>query len=158
MSLQTELVDMIFTKMTLVYGREFLGRWEGLNLADVKTDWAHELGGFESHPEAISHALRNLTPGKPPTVLEFRDIARKAPLPEFKVLPAPTVTDERLAAVFQKIAAIKKKPKDSPGAKDWAHRIIGRYNAGENVRPVSLRFAREALGIQAQTVPESVKP
>lgn len=148
MSLQTALVDIIFAKMTVVYGRDFLGRWEGLNLADVKTDWAHELGGFASHPEAIAYALQNLTPGKPPTVLEFRAIARKAPLPEFKALPAPTVSDERLAEQFRKIAALKQRAKDAPGSKDWAHQVMGRHRAGDRVRPAALRFAKEALGIQ----------
>ena len=30
--------------------------------------------------------------------------------------------------------------------KEWASRIIGKHEAGEKVRPVTLRFAREALG------------
>ncbi len=100
MSLQTALVDMIFTKLTLVYGRDFLGRWEGLNLSDVKNDWAHELSGFARHPEAIAYALQNLTPGKPPTVLEFRAIARKVPQPEFVQLPAPLADRERVNALL----------------------------------------------------------
>ena len=32
---------------------------------------------FATTPEAIAHALTHLPPGKPPTVLEFREIARK---------------------------------------------------------------------------------
>jgi hypothetical protein len=101
MSLQPELIDMVFTKLTLVYGRDFLGRWEGLNLSDVKNDWAHELSGFAQHPEAIAYALQNLTPGKPPTVLEFRAIARKAPLPEFVELPAPQADQEKVRALIE---------------------------------------------------------
>ncbi len=149
MSLQTALVDMIFTKMTLVYGRDFLGRWEGLNLADVKTDWAHELGGFEPHPEAIAYALQNLTPGKPPTVLEFRAIALKAPLPQWQELPAPTLSGQKLTVEIAKIIALKKRAKEVPGAKDWAKHIIENHRAGHQVRLVSLRFAREALGVAA---------
>lgn len=149
MSLQTALVDMIFTKMTLVYGRDFLGRWEGLNLADVKTDWAHELGGFEPHPEAIAYALQNLTPGKPPTVLEFRAIALKAPLPQWQELPAPTLSGQKLTVEIAKIIALKKRAKEVPGAKDWAKHIIENHRSGYKVRPVSLRFAREALGVEA---------
>lgn len=149
MSLQTALVDMIFTKMTLVYGRDFLGRWEGLNLADVKTDWAHELGGFEPHPEAIAYALQNLTPGKPPTVLEFRAIALKAPLPKWQELPAPTLSGQKLTVEIAKIIELKNRAKDVPGAKDWAKRIIDRHQSGYQVRPVALRFAREALRLEA---------
>ncbi len=149
MSLQTALVDMIFTKMTLVYGRDFLARWEGLNLPDVKTDWAHELSGFEQHPEAIAYALQNLTPGKPPTVIEFRAIARKAPLPQWQELPAPTLSGQKLMAEIGKIAQLKQRAKDVPGAKDWAKRSIQRHQAGDKLRPVTLRFAREALGMEA---------
>jgi hypothetical protein len=149
MSLQTELIDMIFTKMTLVYGRDFLGRWEGLNLADVKTDWGHELGGFEPYPEAIAYALKSLTPGKPPTVLEFRAIALKAPLPQWQELPPPTLQGEKLIAQISKIAALKQRAKEVPGAKDWAKRIIQRHQSGDQVRAVALRFAREALRLEA---------
>jgi hypothetical protein len=105
MSLQPALVDMIFTKLTLVYGRDFLSRWEGLDLGHVKDDWGHELAGFAAHPEAIAYALQNLTPGKPPTVLEFRAIARKAPLPEFKELPAPQADREKVKALLDQARA-----------------------------------------------------
>lgn len=148
MSLPHLWVDKIFMKLTVVYGRDFIGRWEGINLADVKTDWAHELAGFEQHPESIAYALQNLVPGKPPTVLEFRALARKAPLPEHKALPAPVVTDDRLCEHLKRIVELKARAKDAPGSKDWARSILGRYDAGENVRPVALRFAREAMGIK----------
>jgi hypothetical protein len=29
--------------------------------------------------------------------------------------------------------------------KDWARRLIAKHEAGERIRPISLRFAREAL-------------
>ncbi|HQI75543.1 MAG TPA: shikimate kinase [Candidatus Latescibacteria bacterium] len=57
MSLPLSWIDRIFDKLMLVYGRDFTGRWEGLPLSSVKTDWAHELSGFDKHPEAIKHAL-----------------------------------------------------------------------------------------------------
>ena len=69
MSLPLPWVDKIFLKLTLIYGRDFIGRWEGLEIADVKTDWGHELAGFENWPEAIAHALATCPPGKPPTVI-----------------------------------------------------------------------------------------
>ena len=148
MSLPVLWVDKIFTKLTVVYGRDFIGRWEDIDEADVKTDWAHELGGFEQCPEAIAYALQNLVPGKPPTVLEFRALARKAPMPEFKALPPPVISNERLAEQFRKIAELKQKAKDTPGSKDWAHRIMQSHSSGCKVRPVALRFAREALGLR----------
>ena len=72
-----ELVEVIFTKLSLAYGRDFLIRWEGLDIAMVKADWVHELNGIS--PESVRHALRNLPASKPPTVFEFRNIAVSAP-------------------------------------------------------------------------------
>ena len=34
--------------------------------------------------------------------------------------------------------------------KDWARRILNRHEAGEQIRPICLRFAREALHIKAK--------
>jgi hypothetical protein len=84
MSLPLPWVDKIFSKLTLIYGRDFIGRWEGLEIADVKADWSHELDGFEKFPDGIAYALKNMPPGKPPTVLEFRALALRAPKPELK--------------------------------------------------------------------------
>ena len=150
MSLPIAWIDKIFHKLTLLYGRDFIGRWEGLQIADVKTDWGHELGGFENWPEAIAHALATLPPGKPPTVMEFRDLAGKAPRKELIALPGPPADPERVAAELKKLAAITGKSIAATGRIDhkaWAKRIIQRHETGENINPTSLRFAREALHI-----------
>jgi hypothetical protein len=78
MSLPLPWVEKIFQKLTLVYGRDFLGRWEGIPLEEVKADWAHELAGYRNSHDALAYALQNL-PRKPPTVLEFRAICEAAP-------------------------------------------------------------------------------
>mgnify|MGYP000151930890 CR=1 FL=1 len=80
------LVEAIFTKCSLRYGRDFTGRWEGLDLADVKADWAHELEGVKA--ETVRHGLKNL-PDKPPTVKDFINACKGAPeIPVLK-LDAP---------------------------------------------------------------------
>ena len=143
-------VDKIFHKLTLVYGRDFVGRWEGLELADVKTDWGYELSGFENWPEAIAHALANLPAGKPPTALEFRDLARKAPRKEFIALPGPAADPERVAAELKKLTAITGKG-ITPGRIDhkaWARRLQAREAAGEILNLTVSRFAREALATE----------
>lgn len=148
MSLPLPWVDKIFLKLTLIYGRDFIGRWEGLEIADVKTDWGHELAGFENWPEAIGHALANCRPGKPPTVIEFRDLARKAPRAKVPALPEPKADPDRVAAELAKLAPIRSAalaPKIDHKA--WAKRIMARYHACEQINPTSLRFAREALGL-----------
>lgn len=145
MSLPTTWVDALFTKLTLAYGRDFLGRWEGLEVSDVKTDWGHELAGFEQHPEAIAYALANL-PIKPPTVLEFRALCRRAPVPEAPRLEAPQADPARVAAELAKLAPMRARAVDVD-RKDWARSLLARHDAGEKLRPISLRFAREALRI-----------
>lgn len=102
-----DLIEVIFTKLTLVYGRDFLGRWEGLDLAAVKADWGHELAGLK--PESIAFALKHLPSAKPPTVFEFREIARKSPLPTFKALPTPQQSPESQARVRAMLESLRKR-------------------------------------------------
>lgn len=91
MSLPLHWVEKIFQKLSLAYGRDFLGRWEGIPLDEVKADWAHELNGYENSPHAISYALQNL-PLKAPTVYEFRIICQRAPSAKVPALEAPSAT------------------------------------------------------------------
>lgn len=151
MSIPAAWVDKIFLKMTLLYGRDFVGRWEGLSIADVKTDWGHELSGFEDWPEAIAYALENLPSGKPPTVLEFRDMARKAPRKALVALPGPPADPAKVAAELAKLAALTARRLALTGdMKAWARRLMARHDAGEKLKPIQLRFAREALGIRTE--------
>lgn len=147
MSLPSAWTDKIFAKLSLAYGRDFIGRWEGIDLGDVKTDWSHELSDFDAHPEAIAYALANL-PQKPPTVIEFRAIARRAPLPEAPRLEAPKADPAKVAAEIAKQTDLKSAfaPKRNP--KEWAQSIVNRAAAGDRIRPITLRFAREALGLE----------
>jgi len=148
MSLPIAWVDKIFHKLTLLYGRDFIGRWEGLELADVKTDWGHELSGFENWPEAIAHALATLPSGKPPTVMEFRELARKAPRKELVALPVPAANPERIAAELKKLTAITGKGMTSPNRIDhkaWARNLIAREKAGEVLNMTVARMAHQAL-------------
>lgn len=107
-----QLVEIVFTKLSLVYGRDFLSRWEGLELNDVKSDWAHELSGFERNPGAIKYALQNL-PSKAPHVLEFRSICQRAPEPApAALLDRPKANPEVVkAALAQARAALTKAAK-----------------------------------------------
>ena len=149
MSLPLPWIDKIFEKLTIVYGRDFIGRWEGLEISDVKTDWGHELSGFENWPDAISHALATLPPHKPPTVIEFRDIARKAPKRELLELPEPKPEPERLRKELAKLSTLRQSTQTSRTIdhKAWAKRLKGRHEAGELLKPIQLRFASEALGL-----------
>ena len=144
MSLPASWVDKIFTKLSLAYGRDFVGRWEGLDLNDVKSDWGHELSGFTNHPEAIAYALANLPP-KAPSVIEFRHLCRRAPVPEAPRLEAPKADTARVAAELAKLGAIVSAPKPQAGRLDWAKALMARADNGDRISPTCIRFAREAL-------------
>ena len=96
----SELIDVIFKKCTLRYGRDFTGRWEGLDIADVKDDWAHELKGIL--PESVAYALQNL-PDKPPTVGDFRRVALIAPIKTLERLDPPRANSEVMKAALEKL-------------------------------------------------------
>lgn len=144
MSLPLPWVDRIFDKLTLVYGQSFLRRWADIELNAVKSDWAHELAGFEHHPKAIAWALQNLPTDKPPTVLDFKFLARRAPPEELPRLEAPKVDPERVAAELAKLVPIVEKPKHGDG-RGWARDILGRYKCGAKIAPATLRMAKQAL-------------
>jgi hypothetical protein len=113
-------VKKIFQKLSVVYGRDFLSRWEGQNLEDVLRDWGHELGGFSDQPDAIRFGLENLPADKPPTVLQFRAICNACPAPVLPRLPAPESrpAPEVVAQARQMRQAISEIP-----PKAWAWKL-----------------------------------
>lgn len=151
MSLPMSWVDRIFEKLTLLYGREFVGRWSGAELEQVKADWAHELAGFQAHPWAIAYALQHAPADRPPTVLQFRALARQAPPPPTPRLEAPPPNRERAAEALRLAAAGLRKAPDAGGLA-WAHRILERERAGDPVHHATLRMAREAIQRQQRGV------
>ena len=143
MSLPSNWTEAIFSKLTLIYGRDFTGRWEGMNICDIKTDWSHELDGYDKRPKSIAWALDNLPQSKPPTVLEFRKLCNTMPQEATLLLPEPKSDPAFVAQVLAKITEAPLKIDD----RDWARRIIARHAAGDVVLPCSLKCAQDALGI-----------
>lgn len=141
MSMPAAWTDKIFMKLTLIYGRDFTGRWEGMNICDIKTDWSHELSGYENRPKAIAWALQNLPAGKPPTVLEFRKLCNTLPQEATVFLDAPKADPARVAEVLAKLSDAPAKT----DGREWARRIIQRKAAGEFINPFSLNLAKGAL-------------
>jgi hypothetical protein len=122
MSLPLSWVDRIFERCTLRYGHDFLRRWEGFDMKNVKADWANEMGGLQSQPEAIQFALDNL-PMRAPTVTEFIDICNRAPVYVNGRLPPPKA-DKKVAE-----EAVKRLGGLHIGARDhkaWAHALRDR--------------------------------
>lgn len=147
MSLPADWVDYIFSKLTLTYGRDFLSRWEGLTAEDVKSDWARELDGFDRHPHLIEHALKHL-PERPPTVIEFRRIAKGGPdiQPEQRRLgnDATPASREFIAAELKRLQpALRTMPRDP---RQWARDLVARHESGQRTSTLSaLAMARDAL-------------
>lgn len=147
MSLPAPWVNKIFDKMTLTYGQAFLRRWQDIDLNAVKSDWAHELAGFAQQPQSIAYGLQNLPADKPPTVLEFRALCRRSPMPEVPRIEQSPAGRERIASELAKLVpVISRAP---AGSRDWARRLIGRYEAGEKLTRAQIEMARGALGMKA---------
>lgn len=94
MSLPEHWTNKIFEKLMLTYGRDFLARWEGVPIADLKADWAHELAGYVCNAPALAYALQNLPTERPPTVLQFRAICQRAPAPAVPRIEPPKANPE----------------------------------------------------------------
>lgn len=141
MSLPLPWIEKVFQKLTLTFGREFINRWEGVPLEEVKADWAHELRGFQQNPKAIAYGLEHCVSGKPPTVQDFKAICLRRQ-DTFVSLPAPAVPPEKVAAELAKIA---KPVENHHGMKDWAYRLKARHEAGDKLSLYQIKCYTEAL-------------
>jgi hypothetical protein len=104
------LVDLIFGKCALVYGRDFAGKWEGISMVEVKADWLRELRYWLDRPHAIKHALEILPPDRPPNVLQFRALCASAPPPpSVPELPAPQASPTDRARVSKMLRDVRAK-------------------------------------------------
>lgn len=146
MSLPLKAVDRLFERLGATYGSEWTRLYGGVPVSDVKSAWAYELSGFASQEglRCIAWALENL-PDHAPNVIQFRNLARKAPAPDVPRLPEPKADPERVKRELAKLHDITHKPPQGRDGRDWARRILARVEAGEKLPTVTLRFAREAL-------------
>lgn len=150
MSLPDNWTDRIFDKLSVTYGQRFLGLYAGVDMLAVKANWAHELSGFQQHPDAIKHALSNLPLDYPPTVLQFRDLCRRSPNVAPVALPAPPPDPERLGEALKRLGALDVV---SRGSLDWARALQvreqnqSRNASGRGALTIFQKHAwREALG------------
>lgn len=144
MSLPLKAIDRLFDRLTATYGRDFTGKFEGIEQSALKASWAHELSGFADKLTMLAWALENL-PERCPNVIEFRNLARRAPAPEAPRLPQPKADPARVAAELAKLGPAISAQTGPVDHKAWAKRLLARHEAGEKPNPTSLRFAREAL-------------
>lgn len=124
MSLPNAWVDRIFDQLSLIYGSFFRARWAGMDIADVKTNWAHELARFVGRPDAIAYALANLPTDQPPTVLQFRAICSSVPTPQgMPALPAPSQEGMLRVAAALKAGMRARASQDALGPRAWMREL-----------------------------------
>lgn len=146
MPMPLRVIERLFDRLMATYGSEFSRRYEGVTPEAVKAAWAEELQSFETNLDAIAWALQHL-PERCPNAIEFRALARAAPAPAAPPIEPPRPADpERVKAEFAKMA--ESRTECAHGPKDWARRIVDAHAGGARVTPCSLRFARQALGLE----------
>lgn len=145
MSLPSQAVDRLFARLQATYGRDFTSKFEGVEVNAVKSSWAHELSGFANHLQSLAWALENL-PERAPNVIEFRNLARRAPVPDAPRLEVAKAGQDRVQAELAKLGPILAKPSSGTNGKQWARDLIARHEAGcVSASPLPLKMARDAL-------------
>ncbi len=92
---------MIFSKLSMTYGRDFLSRYEGQDMHAVKADWADKLAGLQHRPEAIKHAL-DTQGAKPPNVIEFKEACNRAPVRAMLAIAPPKANPDVIERAIAK--------------------------------------------------------
>jgi hypothetical protein len=143
-SLSIKAVEWLWARLIAAYGVRFMAQYEGVPVADVKTDWAHRLARFHDRRDVILWALDNL-PDAPPNALAFARLCAQAPAPVVPALPEPPADPERMRAELAKLAPVLSKPVQRTDGRDWARRLVARAEAGDRVSRAALAMARDAL-------------
>ena len=99
--LPPDWVDVIFSKLSLTYGRDFLGRYEGQDLHAVKADWADRLSGLQYRPDAIKYAL-GIQGAKAPNVIEFKEACNRAPVRAMLAIEPPKANPDVIESAIAK--------------------------------------------------------
>lgn len=149
MSLPLPVIERLFARLNATYGRDFMSRYEGQDVAAVKTSWGHELDGYSQHLKPLAWALENL-PEKPPNVIEFRSLCRRAPAADVPALPEPKADPARVEAELAKLAPLRAMAGVSRvDEKAWAKRLQERDKAGDPLNMNQRRCYKSALDLVA---------
>jgi hypothetical protein len=145
MPLLPAYVELIHSKLLLVYGAAWKAAQGGITAEVARKHWAHELDGVSY--EAITHALRNLPPNQPPNVLQFRALCNSRPTPVQKLLPAPrTAMPPAVKAKLQEARAAVT----GGNRLSWAHSLRKREESGERLSPYQREAWRHALRVKQE--------
>ena len=153
MSLSLQATDRLFERLHATYGRDFMSKYEGLEVGAVKASWAHELSGFANNLHPLAWALENL-PERAPNVIEFRKIAKAAPMPDVPRFEVVRANPARIASELAKLAPLRVvhavgKRSDT----GWAESLKAKDEADPSLVSQTVRaMYRAALGIRTPSV------
>ncbi len=134
-------VDFIFARLTARYGDDWTRKWEGIDAAAIKADWAQVLAGV--HVSAIVYALEYLPTDRPPTSTAFRDVCRRAPAPETPRLEEPKAEPARVARELRRLMTLRERERPTPA--QAAEALMNREQSGERLTEFQRRFWRDVL-------------
>jgi hypothetical protein len=145
------IVERLFARLSAKYGRAFIAKYEGVDAAAVRADWARELRGYNDPRggEIIAWALDHL-PESVPNSIQFRNLCRQASINRHEALPAPQgkpLTEEQGAKLRTTIAAFGA-PKAVGKNLEWADRIMQRVQEGRSPSVCARQMAMHALGLR----------
>lgn len=158
MPLPLPAIDRIFDRLSAAYGRQFLDLYADIDPGSVKTAWCHELDAFGDSAAGlrrIAWALDNL-PDRAPNAIQFRNLCRQAPVEAPAPLPMKPANPERVRAELEKLGYKPRAQRMQVGSVDpkgWAMAIVNKHEAGFKVRPITLLFAQQALGMTREAAP-----
>lgn len=143
-----EVVNRLFSRLADTYGDDWYRSLGQTLVPAAKSAWMHELSIFENSLDRLAWALENL-PERVPNCIVFKNLCRLAPVKEVQALPEPAADPVRMAAELQKLGYIKTEHRAATPttAKDWAHRLKVRHEAGEILNFNQVRCYTTALGI-----------
>ncbi len=102
--------EALISRLVVRYGEAFMRQWHGVDRAVVVADWAIVLDGVR--PEAITYALENLTPDRPPNAMQFRDLCRRSTAAERQPPALPAPVDPPTVEVKSRLRQVAERMKD----------------------------------------------
>lgn len=142
-----DAVNYVFDRLAAAYGAAWDQSMGQAPIGDVKTVWADCLGSFlhsENAKKSIMWALKNL-PDRVPNAMAFRNLCRLAPAEKVVALPSPKADPVRMAVELAKLGTLRSSQATPTGAKDWAHKLKARHQAGDNLNSNQIKSYQIAL-------------
>lgn len=137
--------------MASLYGKHWIDMWADIPMDAVKEEWQGGLYGysFKEIGAAIDYCGTNNK--FPPTLPEFRELCKSMRKPTMaKALPRYFTPEEMENNKERLSVAFKQLKPSGLGDREWAKKILARAKSGEVVPYIALRFANEALNIEAE--------